>query len=471
MVAVWQNSTMLLIVSASLLHQDAGAFSLSRHSLSSSSCRPASTVNINQRRITSFSSYGSALRRSQLLRSSSDSNNSKGDKDEDGDANIARQLQEKAQKLRDEIRQMETSMGRSIKPPDIKSNSNSNSSIYTDNQPRDEGKTLKDKRILILGANGRLGSMITRHILRTHPEVKEVVAAVHYVPREGSSTTRGYGRLSYEVGAEDGIGKLGPIWSSNDDEYNASFQYNPDTMSGYNLNKLRVVEVELLDPTQVRTISENVDAMIYCATDFEGNRPRAVASLNAAFLFRAVASPAKGRVEVEGVRNCLEGLVGDVTERRWEETRQTLLGGNGAEKESRNKSSNPIQFILVSTSPDAYGEFETPFGEFNGLKRQGERIVMEEFPSVSFSVLQMGKFDDNFVQEGLKLLYEETEEEDTLVVEGVVTAKKPRGNGMQKRINRRDAARAAVEALLDEKFEGKKVQVYTATRKTDIWLL
>jgi hypothetical protein len=40
---------------------------------------------------------------------------------------------------------------------------------------------------------------------------------------------------------------------------------------------------------------------------------------------------------------------------------------------------------------------------------------------------------------------------------------------MQKRINRRDAARAAVEALLGEDIEGKKVQVYTALRKNDIW--
>ena len=32
----------------------------------------------------------------------------------------------------------------------------------------------------------------------------------------------------------------------------------------------------------------------------------------------------------------------------------------------------------------------------------------------------------------------------------------------------RDAARVAVEALLDEELEGKKVQVYTAVRRTDI---
>jgi hypothetical protein len=425
------------------------------------------------------------------------SNSDDGDGDDDGDANIARRLQEKAQKLRDEIRQMESSMERRRRPENnsMEPSQSSNTNTADNNNP--SSKSLKDKRILILGANGRLGSMITRYLLRTHPEVKEVVAAVHYVPPTGSSsTTRGYGRLSYEVGAEDGIGSIGPIWSNKDDEYNASFQYNPDTMSVYNLQKLRIVEVELLDPNQVRTIlSENVvDAMIYCATDFEGNRPRAVASLNAAFLFRAIASPTKGRVEVEGIRNCLEGLLGEVKERRWREQQQRQSSSSSSSSssslgysddveitETPNKisssssSSNPIQFVLVSTSPDAYGDFETPYGEFNGLKRQGERMVMEEFPSLSsYCVLQMGKFDDNFVQEGLELQYEEVVgmEEDTVVVDGVITAKKPilgRDDGMQKRINRRDAARAAVEALVNESLEGKKVQVYTATRKSDVW--
>lgn len=326
----------------------------------------------------------------------------------------------------------------------------------------DRGKSLANKRVLILGANGRLGSMVTRHLLRSHPEVKEVVAAVHYV---GQATTRGYGRLSYEVGAEDGIGTIGAAWSS-EDERNASFRFDPEVMGGYNLDKLRVVEVELLDPVQVQTILEDTDAVIFCATDFEGNRPRAVASLNAAFLFRAVASPTKGRVEIEGVRNVLEGLVANMNNEKWKD-RMT----SGGPVRSISKSSDPTQFILVSVSPDAFGEFETPFGEFNGLKRQGERIVMEEFPSVSYSVLQLGKFDDNFVEEGQELQYAAAEE-DTEVVDGVVNAKRSVGNtddGMQKRINRRDAARAAVDALVDKDLEGKKMQVYTAVRKTDIW--
>ena len=66
--------------------------------------------------------------------------------------------------------------------------------------PRGFQNPKTNKRVLILGANGRLGSMVTRHLLRTHgKETKEVLAAVHFV---GQATTRGYGRLSwYEVGA------------------------------------------------------------------------------------------------------------------------------------------------------------------------------------------------------------------------------------------------------------------------------
>ena len=102
-------------------------------------------------------------------------------------------------------------------------------------------------------------------------------------------------------------------------------------------------------------------------------------------------------------------------------------------------------------------------------------MVMTEDPSVSHAVLQMGKFDDNIVDEGRELMYA-IAEEDTVVVDGVVNAVRRGGgggggggDGTQKRINRRDAARAAVEALLKDDIEGKKVQVYTAVRKTDIW--
>lgn len=373
-------------------------------------------------------------------------------------------MTEKAEQLREQIRRMEATISEERRTRYLQDNGDDGGDGRgeDDDDETPVRKSLANKRVLILGANGRLGSMVARHLLRTHgKELKEVVAAVHFV---GQATTRGWGRLSYEVGAEDGVGTIGAAWDGED--ANASFKFDPEVMAGYNLDKLRLVEVELLDPVQVRTITEDVDAVIYCATDFEGNRPRAVASLNAAFLFRAVANPTKGRVEIEGLRNCLEGLVGNISDKR----RIERLEPEGARR--TEKSSAPTQFVLVSTAPDAFGDFETPFGEFNGIKRQAERLVLEEFPSVSGSVLQMGKFDDNFVEEGQELQYA-VAEEDTVVVEGVINNVKRSGgrydDGMQKRINRRDAARAAVEALLDEEVEGKKMQVYTSVRKTDIW--
>lgn len=199
-------------------------------------------------------------------------------------------------------------------------------------------------------------------------------------------------------------------------------------MKGYNLNKMRIVPCELLDPVQCRTVTEGVDSVIYCATDFNGNTPRAL-GLNVAFLFRAIASPTKGRVEIEGLEN--------------------MLGAIKLEKDNRRKENDPIEFLLVSMDPTAYGDFETPFGEFNAIKRQAEHML-QQYPSVSSAVLQMGRYEDNFVEEGLELLMatDGLEEEDS----------------GQRQINRRDAAKAAVEALVKNDAVGKIVKVYSAKR-------
>eukprot|EP00956_Cyclotella_meneghiniana_P002084 scaffold2340_cov64-Cyclotella_meneghiniana.AAC.4 len=396
---------------------------------------------------------------SSSLQSSSNNNEEQANEE-------AARLRQKAAQLRDQVSRLESMMdGTNRRPNNDPSQQQQQQQLNNDDSI---GKTLRNKRILITGANGRLGSMITRHLLRSRgSEMKEVIAAVHYVG--SSATTRGYGRLSYEVGAEDGIGSIGPAWSG-EDERNASFQYDDEVMKGYNLHKLRVVDVELLNPLQVQTITENVDAIIYCATDFEGNRPKAVASLNAALLFRAVADPLKGRVEIEGVRNCLEGLVKGRNDRRYKDN---LNGVNN--NANTNNDNGPTQFILISSTPDAFTEYETPFGEFNGLKRQSEYIVTNEFPSVSYSVLQMGRYDEG-IEEDLEIYHEEAVE-DTAVVDGVIGTN---GNGgssentkrksiwddqvKKRRINRRDAARAAVEALLDDDLMNRKVQCYTVRR-------
>ena len=359
------------------------------------------------------------------------------DDEAQGDNDEAERLRKQAEVLREQIRKMEENLG------DKRTrNYDAGPTTGTPTEEQEaaellQGISLKNKRVLVVGANGRLGSMVCRYLLRNNPQT-EVVACVHYVG-ENSPTSRGYGRLSYEVGAEDGVGSLGPAWSAEDRI--ATFEY-ADYMQDYNLRNLRLVECELLDPVQCNTICEGVDSVIWCATDFNGNQPRAVSGLNIAFLFRAVTDPTKGRVEIEGLRNILGGLKNSLQDRKWKGTSSKSSGG-------------PINFALVSAAPEAFEDFQTPFGTFIGLKREGEDIVKNEFPSLSYTILQMGRFDDNFVEEGLDVLTEDS------AIEG---ADDPAKQRFRRRINRRDAARAAVDALTDEDLRGKTVEVWTAVR-------
>jgi hypothetical protein len=337
-------------------------------------------------------------------------------------------LRKQAADLREQIRQMEQNLGEKRPrnydmPPEA--------SVEEDTETE---MSLKKKRVLVVGANGRLGSMVCKHLLRNNPET-EVVACVHYIG-EDSPTSRGYARLSYEVGAEDGVGYIGAAWSAEDRV--ATFEY-ADYMKDYNLQNLRLVECELLDPIQCNTICEGVDSVIWCATDFNGNQPRAISGLNVAFLFRAVASPTKGRVEVEGLRNILGGL--------------KLAKQESSAQRSSPAGKQPINFVLVSAAPDALPDFETPFGTFQGLKREGEDIVRNEFPSLSHTVLQMSRYDDNFVDEGLDIEFEEAK-----------IASAEDSGFRRRRINRRDAARAAVESLTNEEVQGKINQIWSDSK-------
>ena len=95
----------------------------------------------------------------------------------EGDDESAR-LRRQAQKLRDEIRAMEEKLApqRAIRQA---------SSGDPSKQLLEEGAevgemSLKGKTVLVVGANGRLGSMVCRYLLRNNPLTK-VVAAVHYV--------------------------------------------------------------------------------------------------------------------------------------------------------------------------------------------------------------------------------------------------------------------------------------------------
>jgi len=378
------------------------------------------------------------------LSSSNDENNEKDDAEDE-----ATKLRKKAEQLRQEVDQLKENLDRTRSQ---RATSSLMDDVISATAPKRTKKhPLSDKRVLVVGANGRLGSMVCRYLLRTYPQIKELVAAVHTVS-ENSRTNRGYGRLSYEVGAEDGRGNIGAAWSEERDAY---FEYTSE-MESYHLNKLRVMEVELLDPVQCQTITEDVDCVIFCATDFNGNTPRAVSGLNVAFLFRALADPQKGRVEIEGLRNLLEGLSSSKKSKAWTERLQN--NPQIQQGEETNKEKEPTSVILVSTSDQAFSDFETPFGTFKDIKRQGETLLEEEFPSLSKCILKMCKYEDNFVDENLDVQYDEAtiyDEENLQELEN---------QNMRRRINRRDAARFTVDALINDELVGKKVEVWTASR-------
>jgi hypothetical protein len=214
-------------------------------------------------------------------------------------------------------------------------------------------------------------------------------------------------------------------------------------MKDYNLKNLRIVECELLDPVQCMSITEGCDAVVWCATDFDGNTPRAL-GLNVALFFRAVADPKKGRVEVEGLQNMLGALK---TAKQDKKRAGAVTGTDGS-------ANDPVNFVLVSTAPEAFEDFETPFGSFKGIKQQGENIVNKDFPSLTHTVLRMGRYDDSFVPENLDVYLEDCASvEET---EEIVNTKRL--------INRRDAAKAVVQALTSESIAGKTVEVWTAER-------
>merc|ERR1712232_1094923 len=102
---------------------------------------------------------------------------------------------------------------------------------------------------------------------------------------------------------------------------------------------------------------------------------------------------------------------------------------------SKSNAKAPINVVLVSVAPNVFGDFETPFGTFKDIKRQGEELLKKEFPSLSYTILQMGKYNDNFVDENLTLQMEVSQDDGDVLQE------------RKRNIHRRDAARAVGEAL------------------------
>ena len=153
----------------------------------------------------------------------------------------------------------------------------------------------------------------------------------------------------------------------------------------------------------------------------------------------------------------------------------TAFGGRGGLEEqeelpntsefekAKDDQTRGVDFLLVSSCPDALSNFETPFGAFLDIKRQGEDMIPDQFPSLKYSVLQFATYEDNFVKEDLEFkLMEVVNEAPRVAPEGQEEEpQEPKKARKVRRINRRDAARAVGEALVDPDYHNKKIQVWT----------
>jgi len=116
---------------------------------------------------------------------------------------------------------------------------------------------LAGKLVLVAGGNGRLGSQVVRELLRRGCSVRATVRS--------SDDVRDFERLSYEVGAEEGLGDIQAPWVRKTVEMSGTAQ-----MASYGLGRLSVVDCNLMDPEAVAKALRDVDSVFWCASDFDG---------------------------------------------------------------------------------------------------------------------------------------------------------------------------------------------------------
>ena len=103
-----------------------------------------------------------------------------------------------------------------------------------------------------------------QELLRNHKNVQ-----VRALVRDAKNAYNGYGRLSYEVGAEDGKMDLRPAWAMDPETGRyaapATMEFDEAVQGGYGLDRLEIRECELRYTKDVDAALGDVDAVIWCA--------------------------------------------------------------------------------------------------------------------------------------------------------------------------------------------------------------
>ena len=303
------------------------------------------------------------------------------------------------------------------------------------------GAALPRCMIAVAGANGRVGSMVCRHLLRNHEQV-----TVRALVRSASDPYQGYGKLSYEVGAEDGKMSLAPALQFNENGVMgaATTEFDEEVQGGYGLDRLEIRECELRYARDVEDALADVDAVVYCASAFNSFRQRlpdrvddaasriAQAGMNLFELRLGKAffgddkedgsdeprrKAAQGKTaDVEGLENTLNTLAAS---RRRRASLAQLTGGK-----SRGGGDMPALVLLSSASSLGYDDAgegsQAQENEFGFRKRTAEAAVRAA--GVPHVIVRSSVIDDVRGQEGLdvQVINEPDESEAEAVRAGVV---------------------------------------------------
>ena len=351
--------------------------------------------------------------------------------------------------------------------------------------------------IAVAGANGRVGSMVCRELLRNHPQV-----TVRALVRDAYNPYEGYGRLSYEVGAEDGKMELQAAWRQGEDggfAQPAKIEFDEDVQAGYGLDRLEIRECELRYPKDVEAVLSDVDAVVYAASAFNAQRQRLpdrvdeaagkIANAGMALfelrfgdaLFgerrgggddaegsdssKERRAEARGKTaDVEGVQNALRVLQ---KARGRRASLAALTGGQAG-----GSAEIGVPFVLISSSA-ALGYDASPYSsevrenEFGFRKREAESSLRAS--GLEHVIVRPSQMDDTRLEEGLPVQTSEEVNIAEALAEGGGEAAAEGAVGVRddaakkRRIHPRDVASFAVGCLSGEPPTGgsRTVEVHT----------
>jgi len=321
--------------------------------------------------------------------------------------------------------------------------------------PRVGPKSLLGKTVFVAGANGRLGSRVCKLLLRRGCTVRASV--------RGTEKVEDYSRLSYEIGMEEAEYDIQAPWIRKSIEVNAT-----EEMKSYNIGKLVVVECDLLDEKNVARAVKGCDAVVYCASSFDGGRiklkapdvfsPQALFSVTDRIFLESVrqadrdreaasSGAIEGFLDREGVALAAKALLADQRLRAMSGTNMPRPASEGGETKI-----NP--FVLVTARKGALPKRGGVAGvlpamegyDVEEIKSEGEKLLAEAGLSSSVTIA-MARYDENFAGEG-----------QIPILEGAKDDK-------EKVISRLDAALMTVIAMISDQAEASsKVEVFTKDR-------